>query len=372
MIDKYIKQNEGVLIQVIPNFATDNKLVDQLASLVHDISDNKMKEILKHKKNFLNIRKIRKNIKTIFEICTRHPNIISYEVYSDFKVTCFNFWIPKHLSKNFIKKIYSVWDGTQIKIYEKDYIDFDISKTTFTNIRFSNHSILPLNVGKDNSPIPNLINHLESLELEEKVLIQFILKPTGTKWQPNALNAYKRLKRGEQLDNSRFKEALYKTVNGLFSSLFKEETEEDIFQKDRKIKFDTILNKISQRGINMNVRVAVESESKERSETLINGILNAFRVMEGDEATFNTFIRQDLIPFQSKEKFHKFMKERRKPIITLNNKDILVTEELTRFLHQPEQDVNSNKLNRVNFRQTFIPDDLKRESGLRLGEHSYK
>jgi hypothetical protein len=361
------KHAEGTLIQVIPNFSGDNELVGQLISFIHDISDNKIAQLKQHRKSFMNIRKTRENVKTLFTILSRQPFAVSYEIFSDENKTSFNFWIPTQIKDSFIKKIYSVWDGSQIKVLEKDYVDFDVTKTNFATIKFANHSILPLSTGKHDEPLPLLIQHLEQLEGDEKALIQFVMQPVRNKWQGDAVNAYKKLKEGHPLTNNKVKAAIYSLFNFLGSQ---DESPDTLLRKESKIKSQEILSKLNQNGINMNIRLAVQADSRQRSMELTNGIVNAFKALEGIGTAHNKFVKKDLLPYRS-EKFLKQLQERKVPLVTINHKDIWVSPEITKIISQPNPDIFSNKIERVNVRQTRVDETLKQDTGLRMGQHSF-
>jgi hypothetical protein len=367
LLDKYFKQNDGVLIQVIPNFSNENESVNQLIALVHDIADNKMNELVKMKGKFAK-KSIKQRIKIILDIFMKHPNVVSYEIYSDYGITCFNFWLPKSISKMFIKQIYNIWNGSDVVVYEKDYIDFNLENTQFTTIRFGRHSIMPLDT--ESEPLKQLITHLENLDIEEKVLIQFIMQPAGVNWHSDSSKLLESLKKGKELTNSRFRGSIGEQTDGWSDAMFGADYKSTQFNLG-KIKFGNILSKMSQKGIKVNIRIGVQSPSKERSESLINGILNIFKIMEGSDTSYNKFIRRDLLPIKSKEKLYNHMRQRRIPIVTLNNADIWVTEEIATFIKMPTSEIESNKINRINIRQTFVPDGLAVDTKLRMGIHSY-
>jgi len=359
-----IRQNEGVLLQVVPNIAGDNTMVNQLIGFIHDISNTRPINIKQQKG-----KKIRQKLKDLYERLTQHPFVVSYEIYSDEKETTFNFWIPKEIKDSFIKKIYSVWDGSQVKIIEKDPVEFDITKATFATVKFSQQSILPLNIeDKDINPLTLLIQHLENLEGEDKVLVQFLMKPEKYKWQASGLASYAKLKNGQSIPNNKVRDALLSLIEGVFGG--NSDTPERLLQKEAKLKPQKMLSKLNQSGINVNIRVAAQSDNEQRSKELISGVYNAFKVLEANDAAHNKFVRRDLLPFQH-ERFYQQMKERRTPIVTINHKDIWVTPEIAKILCQPDPNIQSNKMERVTVRQTKVDDDLKQCSGLRMGLHTY-
>lgn len=366
MLKKHIKEDEGMLIQVVPNLSGNNELVEQLIAFIHDVSNNKMERI-KGLKKLMKTRKVRENIKSLFEIITSQPFIVSYEIYSDEKETSFNFWVPKQIASSFVKKIYTVWDGSQIKVDIKEYIDFDIENTRFSTIQFTNHSILPLNTGKNNNPLPLLIQNLEYLEKNEKVLIQFMMKPVKSKWQFDGANAYRKLKDGHPLSKNKVKAVLFSLFHFLGSQ---DDSPDSLIRRESKLKQQEILSKLNKQGINMNIRLAVQSESRQRSNELTNGIVNALKVMEGTEAHFNGFIKKDFLPYQGK-KIQQQMRERKIPIVTINKQDIWVTPEIAKIIQQPSPDIFSNKIKRINVRQTNVPESLTVNTGLRMGQHTF-
>lgn len=369
MIDKYFKQNDGVLVKVIPNYESDNNLILQLTSFIHDIHESKLDAISKLRKNFLNFKKAKSNLLLIMEILSRHPNVISYEIHSNFKHTTFNFWIPRKISKSFINILYNVWDGAKIQIYVDDYLQFDTKKSKFSQVRFSHNSILPLNIGKIDIT-SNLVSYLDTLEENEQVIIQFLMMPEGNDWRSFSKSSIKRLKKGEDINNGPFVEGLYNSINSAFGSLLGDNPhDEKEFIKDKKVKLEEILSKTSQKGINMNIRIGAQSDSIGRTESLISGVVAILKLLDGDGITYNQFIRKDILTSQSKEKFYYRMKERRLPIVTLNDSNVWVNEELASIIKQPDKSISSNKLERVTIRNTSIPDKLLVDSKLRLGLH---
>ncbi|HVF69652.1 MAG TPA: type IV secretion system DNA-binding domain-containing protein [Xanthomonadales bacterium] len=242
-----------------------------------------------------------------------------------------------------IPKIYQTFIESQlvavypkaIIIKSKDYLESVFENSTTLSVgqmKLRSDNFYPIKTFsefKDVDPMGSLLGHLSKSQPQDKISIQFLLKPVGSGWQA----------RGERAATHGAKDASGVEHANPYSKV--------------------IMQKISVNGFKTAIRIAVNSDSLVRSEHLIREISNSFSSFSNPSG--NSLIFRRVFLWQ-KERLIKVMKARSRYFMP---QQILNIHEIATMFHFPSDKLA--KIHNITWHKTILsepPEKLPISEGL--------
>lgn len=223
--------------------------------------------------------------------------------------------------------------GSEYNIFSQD------GKVAFTSMDLKSSDYHPIKVYKDLpvDPLLSLTSVLAKMGEGEGAVIQFMIRPSDTKWKKAGRSYVGTTKKTEA------------------------NPEKASYKADSK-ELEGIENKLTKQGFDAIVRLVVSSKSKEAAEAHLNNLVNSF----GQYAGHNSF-RKHRIRFKGLF-MHDFI-YRYFPMI--GNTSILTTDELATLFHLPNKSITTPGIHWLHSKRAPAPSNLP-DSGVYLGKSTYR
>lgn len=215
----------------------------------------------------------------------------------------------------------------------------------------------------------SLLNSLSSLEKEDGVGIQIMIRPADAKWRKkaSALASRKRKKK----EGKKGGEAVFSWVRQLFVAIVKppedkgdKDDKPELSSSDQSI-LDSIDEKTRSPGFEVLVRVVASSNVSQRSQALLNSVVSTFALFDSPGKNgFKFSPAKDVDSFVTAYIMRFFPQE--------NDKNILNSVELATLFHFPDQrSIPTSQLERQGSKQVDGPRNID-DSGILLGYNLFR
>ena len=303
---------------------------------------------------------------------------LSLEVVSKDGLISFYLAVPKKMRRFVEQQVNAYFPEAQVE----DTIDYNIfspkAKVFTARLNFQKQNIFPIKTyhkfGAD--PLNSLTNILSKLQDDEGAAIQFMIRPANKNWR--------RLSRkfaNEVYKTQDVKKARNKIFSLQFFSLF-ENALDIILQRSNKNKDKTINNenkklssreeemikeieeKSSKAGLEVNIRLIVSSENKERGEMYLTNLIDMFSQYNIYEYG-NSFKKVRIL---SQSKFVKdfiYRNFNKRKVVILN------TEELASIYHFPLPTTETPNIRWLTAKKSAAPVEAPDE-GIVLGRNVFR
>lgn len=218
----------------------------------------------------------------------------------------------------------------------------------------------------------SILNALSTLQGDDGVGIQILLRPADTEWSKKAIGVAKDKKEGNDGGKSPFNKAGFPTLGEILKAPFKvPETKDapaasnaDISSLDRSL-IEAIEEKTRHPAYEVLIRVVTSSNTAARSQTLLNNIVAAFSLFDAPGRNgFKFSAAKDIEKFVTAFVFRFFPPEL--------NSTILNSVELATLYHLPDQNsITSSSIERQTSKQVDGPSQLS-DNGFLIGYNVYR
>ncbi len=214
-----------------------------------------------------------------------------------------------------------------------------------------------------------LLNSLSTLEKEDGVGIQILMRPSNPSWRKTALAVASRKRKGDK--NKKGGEQLLGVMKEFGTALSKppESKKDEKGGKDlsslEQATVDAIEDKTRHPGYEVLIRVVVSSNVSHRAEALLNNIVAAFSLFDAQGKNgFKFSPAKNVDEFITNYILRIFPQEQ--------NKDILNSVELATIFHFPDQrSIPTSQLERQESKQVDGPRNMP-DKGLLLGYNVFR
>jgi hypothetical protein len=215
-----------------------------------------------------------------------------------------------------------------------------------------------------------LLNALSTLDKEDGVGIQILMRPADPVWRKNALDIAGKKRKGES--SSKGGEKVFNLGKEIATAFVKPpeakdgkpESKHDLSGLDQAI-VDSIEDKTRQAGYEVLVRIVVSSNISQRSRAILNNITAAFSLFDAPGKNgFKFSPAKDIDELTTSYILRMFPQKA--------DKDILNAVELATIFHFPEQkSIPTSQLERQGSKQVDAPRNMPDE-GLLLGYNVFR
>ncbi|MGG2091303.1 ATP-binding protein [Bacillus sp. S13(2024)] len=307
-------------------------------------------------------------------------NFLSWEMVLQPKNTQFVVTMPQDLRKTTEKSILSTWSNVTTKEIPDPFEKFTPTYASTMELRY--HYFLSIKVDRRINWLNSLLETLNIMKDEDKVIMQTLCFPAHYDWYESATENYERFKtEGHMPLRFHFNKrdiahvtgkAIASTVIGTMNFIgelvagkdaekIPITTDRAIILKDGQLRSET-LQKTKNDAYHVQIRIAIQSKDEKQAVLLNRSVSTAFRELDGDNQLIN-------YP-ANREKTFKRMKERKKKISMYS--DYMSIQETSRLFMLPTYHLQDRyHIESIKQLETDIPMRLF-EGGLLLGEQTYK
>jgi hypothetical protein len=300
--------------------------------------------------------------------------------------------MPKSFVNSAIKQISAMYPVAVIDPIDTPHIVEDRKYYSGGHLHYDISYAFPLKTidKMDAEPMNNIINALSKVEIEDKVGIQFIIKPERSNWQKSCLDKAKGIKKGGSGGFSFLKIPLYPFIWILHGMkfLFKGVDENAQDSPDTPEDLDSVTQesvqiieeKTKRRGYNTVIRVLTASvHSQDKANEYWGDVVNSFMPFRGsvingmDESTYfsKSFVKKHFENrYFSRPLFYWSWRFLLSGDYEWNQ--IFSSDELTAVYHFPNIKFNTSaNIEWQGFKVTAPPNDMPKK-GLLLGLNEYR
>lgn len=219
-------------------------------------------------------------------------------------------------------------------------------------------------------PVQSLLNSLSSLEKEDGVGIQILMRPADPGWRKKAMAIAEGKRKGKKNNNAREEAGWW--LKQLFVALWKVPEEKDNSKPDKpelsnldQAILDAIDDKTRHAGYETLIRVVASSNVSQRAQSVLNNVVASFALFDAQGKNgFKFTPAKDIEQFVTAFILRFFPQE--------NNQNILNSVELASIFHFPDQkNIPTSQLERQSSKQVDAPRNIPSD-GLFLGYNIFR
>ncbi|MCB9802667.1 type IV secretion system DNA-binding domain-containing protein [Candidatus Nomurabacteria bacterium] len=312
----------------------------------------------------------------------KKERIFSLEMVAFKGIIYFYVAVPKKLKEFFLQQFQSVYP----KVYFEEISDYNIFEANSVikagALKLKKDSTLPIKTYHvfENDPLESITNALSKLNEHESASIQYVFKSAPKAWHSRARKIVRNMQDGESLQTAVSKAGSGKSIFGFFSFLgsffnfaspdknkdhqqFPLENKHQSSAKEQEIS-KLLEDKNSKPALDVNLRVVVSSNSKERSEAVLEDILNSYAQYNIYEFG-NSF--EALLPKKSDKLIDQFIFRQ----FIDKNSFLLNSEEMVSVIHLPLPTTETPNIAWLEAVKAPPPSNMPQD-GLILGKSSYR
>jgi hypothetical protein len=226
----------------------------------------------------------------------QREDVLSLEIVSQEGMIYFYAAVPKQYKEYFVQQIQAVYP----KVYFETIEDYNIFQSNSAikvgALRFANDISLPIKTFQSfaNDPLESITNALSKLEKDESAAIQYVFRSAPKKWHARARKIIQNMNQGMSLDSAigkikgtgvlKILGSIINFVINLFSTSKNKDEDKPLAQMPDKHQASAmeqeaskmLEQKTSKPGLDVNIRVIVASKTNERSESVLQDLLNSY------------------------------------------------------------------------------------------------
>lgn len=278
--------------------------------------------------------------------------------------------VPVHKSDLFEKLLFGIHPGARIAECPDDYNVFvEKGEAVGSWAKLSNKGIFPLKLydSFEYDPLNIILNIFTKLKKEgEGAAIQLIVSPRGDKINSEFQNILKKAKKGTSLKEATASplQQIGKEISFLLSSSDPKEEKKEEKKIDQSL-IEDIEEKIKSSIMEVNIRVVVSAEEKDRAEQILTDLeasFNQFTEADRNSLVFNRPKGRHLATMLRNFSYRIFEKSESIP---------LNLKEMSTIFHFP-QGIVSPQLKEASSGVAPAPLDMEENEGLFFGVNSYR
>lgn len=278
--------------------------------------------------------------------------------------------VPIEKSDLFEKLLFGIHPGARVTECPDDYNIFvEKGENVGSWAKFSNKGIFPLKSydSFEYDPLNIILNIFTKLKKEgEGAAIQLIVSPRGDKINSEFQNILKKVKKGTSLKEATASplQQIGKEIGSFFNSSSQKEEKKEEKKIDQSL-IEDIEEKIKSLIMEVNIRIAVSAEGRERANQILSDLeasFNQFTEADRNSLVFNRPKGRDLATLLRNFSYRIFEKSESIP---------LNLKEMSTIFHFP-QGIVSPQLKEASSGVAPAPLDMDEENGLFLGINNYR
>ncbi|MFH1583307.1 MAG: TraM recognition domain-containing protein, partial [Candidatus Falkowbacteria bacterium] len=352
------------------------------------------KEVLNEQKNEETVQKLHEDIakgETIFSsigglkakkgflawIMGRQDHF-SFEIAAINKKICFYYYVPKKLSRYLEQQINAHYPEAVIEEAEDYNIFSPYGQTVAGFLKTRRSFVLPIKTYQkmEIDPMNSILNVMSKLDNNEGMVIQYLVRSAPASWHRKAHQVAREINQGKNVAEALKTGVFYKILNQI-TELFKAAKPPSELEKQKKLgpprklsameeeMLKGIEEKNSKAGLDVNIRVVVNSKNSGQAGIYLENIASAFSQYSFYEYgnRFNNKVNRS----KQKSLLEDFIYRRFDEKI----KFLLNTEELASLFHFPLSHTETPNILWLTARFASAPTNLP-EEGIILGENEYR
>jgi len=273
-------------------------------------------------------------------------DVISFEIIGKKAEIRFYVSAPNRIIDLIEKTIYGYYPTADIKKVDEPNIFSEQGKVVFGALVEKEASYMPIRVYRDlpTDSLSAITSALSKFDNNEAGIIQFLIRPAGSKWKKSGKSYISSTKKNEA------------------------NPEKATFKTDPKV-LEKIDDKCSKSGFETTIRFVVTAPSKDIADTHLKNIKNAFTQFNSDLNSFKStktlFKGGFMINF-----IYKFF-----PVIDLpfaKSISILSTDELATLFHFPNKTVETPHIQWLKAKTAPVPSEVLQTGGTAIGYGYYR
>ncbi len=317
--------------------------------------------------------KAQKGLKAMLQ---RRDDHFSLEMVLKSGLINFYVGVPENNINFFEERIHAIYPHAEIELID-DYNIFTPSGVTLgESLRFKESFIFPLKTYKklEMDPLDSILNSMSKISSEDSVVIQIIARSANKGWHKISRKFTKSISKGKNLKEAKISSGLESSWNtffyyiGQFFDSFKNKEEKQTEQHQPLSQMETemiktIEEKNSKAGLDVNIRIVVNSQNEIIAKTYLDNIRNSFSQYNlyqyGNQLERARQNKDDLISDFIYRRFNE------------SYKMILNTEELASIYHMPLTTTETPNVAWLESKRSGAPSNIPLD-GLTLGKNVYR
>ena len=313
---------------------------------------------------------------------TGREDDFAFEIVVDNQQIKFFIDVPKKQRGFIEQQIHSQYPDAEIN----EMIDYNIFKEK-SNIlgaylSTKKENIFPIKnyQDMDSDPLDSLLNPLASIhEQNSSAAIQYVVRPTKTKWRSRGASVVRKIKEGnkpEEIVNKNIFDKFWKGLSKFFGDLVKhaskssdgpqQDKDDDHYQLSSKEEemLEGIEEKISKGGMEVTLRIVSASDDENLARNNLDNLLNAF-------GQYNLYRFGNSFEAYVPRKQSKVIREYIYRSFNEKKGFITNTEEMASLWHPPLPSTQAPNIEWMSGRQSAPPSNIPK-TGLKLGFIDYR
>ncbi len=264
-----------------------------------------------------------------FEIISDKDGIISFYIA-----------VPRYLQQFFEQQIQAQYPTACIQELEDRNIFFPQGQIAGAYLKLKRHSMFPIKtyLKMETDPLSAVLNSLSRIAQEDAAVIQLVARSARPKWRHFGARVASEMQQGKNLEQSLRSVSgglpkFLKSLSGFISPAPKKDQSSEEVKKPHQLSpmeqevVKSIEEKANKAGLDVNIRIIVSAQNKERAERYLNNIVNSFAQYTGYKYGNGFTISKDSSP----ETVYNFIYR----IFDEKKSFVLNTEEMTSVFHFP-------------------------------------
>lgn len=225
-------------------------------------------------------------------------DLVSYKIAFIDGVVKFYLTVPRKWSDSFKSAIKRDWGQVDITEVDSNILKFNPSKAKAMEVHLRHHYALSIKHDKQNqdSFMSSISSLASTLSKDDKLLIDYNIEPTDSKWKGKAINKMEKFKNGKAPNREdTFTVAgiagkvfdMFNVIFDEFESMISSMMGAEKLESDKKeslfdLKYSDSKTHANSKGYKVQIRVLGESEDKKKIEHAFRNIETSYSLLNGD------------------------------------------------------------------------------------------
>lgn len=302
-------------------------------------------------------------------------DVVSYKIIVQKGIMKFYLTVPQRWAKNFTNAIRKDWGQVDITKVSEEIITFKPEKTKALDLQLRHHYALSIkHDGRANYLYPSLASLASTLAEDDKLLLDFMIKPLNDSWKENASAKMKAFKRGEvpskedtfslggllgkffDMTNIVLNEALALVDDLMGAERIKESEKEQLFD----LNYSKEKHFQNAKGYDVQIRALAEADDPKKAKHILKSAHSSFENLDGD----NKFTFKQIRTKRGIRNIIKSVKENKPQMFKQG--EVFFEKEMEQMISIPNKTTlkeYSKIIEQDNYTRTEIhPDFLKNEN----------
>ncbi|MDD5039903.1 MAG: type IV secretion system DNA-binding domain-containing protein [Patescibacteria group bacterium] len=302
-------------------------------------------------------------------IAGRHDHF-SLEIVALHGLISFYVVVPRYLQQYMEQHIHAQYPDAQIEEVDEYNLFHPTSAVTGTAFKFKKPYIFPIRTYKqlDIDPLNSITNALSKVAENEGIAIQYVVRSAKAQWHNWGAHAAREMHMGKKLKDAVGRRGFVGFIVELARTFFPKKKKEEfepthqLSPREEEIA-KSLEDKTSKAGMEVNIRIVVAAQSKERAQAILKNLENTYSQFTLYEYG-NGLVRKGV---NTDKLVRDFIYRRFMPKCGL----ILNTEEMTSVFHFPLPTTETPNIRWLTARKAPPPPNIPTE-GLVLGHCEYR